>query len=107
MGKKSRLKKQRTSEQPVSKPALMDPVLIKAYTRGRQVGYKEGSVDGAAQAMMLFNEWLQVIDDHVKGIGPKKKTEIEKYFSDRLKEIYKEKRNRSEKDGSRVEVKSK
>ena len=91
MGKKNRIKKEKAALQTgtlaaAKKPPLMDPVLIKAYTSGRSVGEKEGRVNGAADMMMLFNKWIQEIDQHVKGIGPKKKLEIEKYLGDRIKE---------------------
>lgn len=87
MGKKSNLKKQRKS-QPVqigaSNPPTMDPVLIEAYVRGRTVGIKEGKVDGIAEIMTLFDQWIDEID--IKGIGPQRKLEIQMYFADRIKE---------------------
>lgn len=63
------------------KPAPMDPALIKSFASGRKSGYQEG----LAKGFLLQNDWIQEIDKHVKGIGPKKKLEIEKYFADRLK----------------------
>lgn len=86
MGKKSRLKKQRQEKTAPKLPPKISPELIEAYTRGRAVGEKEGRTDGAAEVMILFNGWLQEIDQHVKGIGPKKKLELEKYFANRLRE---------------------
>jgi hypothetical protein len=89
MGKKSNLKKQRRS-QPIqvgtSKPSTMDPVLIEAYVKGRTVGIKQGKVDGIAEIMTMFDQWIDEMDKRVKGIGPKTKMDIQMYFADRIKE---------------------
>lgn len=88
MGKKSNLKKQkRTGQlQPPVKPKPMDPVLVEAYVRGRTVGVKEGKVDGIAEIMTMFDNWIEDIDSKVKGIGPKTKLDIQMYFADRIQE---------------------
>lgn len=90
MGKKSRLKKERREMAAAPKtklPSLMDPKLIEAYTKGRSVGLHEGKVEGVAETMTLFDKWIDEIDQHIKGIGPKKKLEIEMYLGDRIKEV--------------------
>lgn len=88
MGKSARLKKQKQQmvKQQQQQPPLMSPELIKAYTRGRAVGEREGRVEGAAEVMLMFNGFIESIDEHVKGIGPKTKIEIEKYLADRIKD---------------------
>ncbi|PGQ88316.1 hypothetical protein [Priestia megaterium] len=103
MGKKKRLQQQRQQKQQAATagmPPKMDPALIKAYTSGRKIGVmqgheegiKEGRVQGAAELMVLFNKWVQEIEQHVKGIGPKTKLDIETYFGNRIKESVEEKR---------------
>jgi hypothetical protein len=89
MGRKSNSKKQNKNEQlqiPVNSPKPMDPVLVQAYVRGRTVGIKEGKVDGIAEIMTMFDNWIEDIDTRVKGIGPKTKLDIQMYFADRIKE---------------------
>jgi hypothetical protein len=89
MGKKSNLKKQRKNEPvqtSVISPKPMDPVLVQAYVRGRTVGIKEGKIDGIAEIMTMFDNWIEEIDKKVKGIGPKTKLDIQMYFADCIKE---------------------
>lgn len=86
MGKKNRIKKQKQQMTAAQKPPLMDPTLIKAYTRGRDIGYRDGRVEGAAEVFMLFSEFVEDIDKHVKGIGPKTKIDIELYLANKIKE---------------------
>jgi hypothetical protein len=88
MGRKSNAKKQKKNEQSqvLVKPKPMDPVLVEAYVRGRTVGIKEGKVDGIAEIMTMFDNWIEDIDTRVKGIGPKTKLDIQMYFADRIKE---------------------
>lgn len=94
MGKKKRLQQQRQQVAKQQVPPKMDPTLIKAYTSGRRIGVregidqgiKEGRVQGAAELMVLFNKWVQEIDEHVNRIGPKTKLDIQTYFGDRIRE---------------------
>lgn len=91
MGRKSNLKKQKKSS-PILPVAAepMNPSLMKAFVKGRDAGFQsgkqEGKVEGLAEMMMLFSEWTEVMDQHIKGIGPKKKMEIQLFFADRIKE---------------------
>ena len=89
MGRKSSLKKIRKSE-PINvmapSPKPMDPLLVKAFARGRESGIKEGKVDGIAEIMTKFDQWIDEIDTRVKGIGPKTKMDLQIYFAERIKE---------------------
>lgn len=102
MGKASRLKKEKrlgTTEMKIQQEqqkAMMDPLLIEAYTRGRMVGERQGKIDGYEQAIMMFHHWTEDIDNRVKGIGPKMKTAIEEYFAIKMQEtIDKNKNNKN------------
>lgn len=93
MGKKSRLKKEKQLKAPtIQKPPAMDPVLMKAYMSGRSQGIIEGNMEGMAAVFVLFNTWIEEIDQHIKGIGPKTKIEIEKYLADCIKKAVENKR---------------
>lgn len=81
MGKASRLKKEKTLQ-----PQAMNPVLMEAFIRGRNAGEKTGKVDGYAEAMTKYHVWTDEIDQHVKGIGPKMKAQIEEYYAKRIQE---------------------
>jgi hypothetical protein len=86
MGKKSRLKKERTQLEQKQTPQLMDPALIEAWTKGRTAGFNEGKVDGITETLQLFDRWVTEIDDYVKGIGPITKYNLQSYFADRIAE---------------------
>lgn len=94
MGRKSRLKKDRRlapgknqaiiDDQAKLKPAPMDPVLIEAYVKGRTVGEQQGRAQGIEEAVMLYAEWIDTIDE-VKGVGPQIKENIFQYLNDKMR----------------------
>lgn len=91
MGKKSRQKKSKQIQTNLTARSPMDPALMEAFTRGRNSGYKNGKVEGLAEMMQLFDKWVDEIETHVKGIGPKTKMEIQYYFAERIKTSVEEK----------------
>lgn len=78
-----------SKRQPIN-PPLMDPVLIKAFARGRDAGLKEGKKEGqlmgSADMIVLHMKWISEMDKHIPGIGEKRKLEIQKYIYNRMQE---------------------
>lgn len=75
----------------------MDPEVMKAFTRGKEVGHKagysEGKVDGMMQLMMLFETWIEEMDSEVHGIGKKKKEDIREFFAKKIATSIQERTN--------------
>ena len=73
-----------------AKPKPMDKNAMEVFMRGRNAGYESGKADGKMEGlvemMVMFNDWLDVMDQHVAGIGPRTKEKIGMYFGDCIKE---------------------
>lgn len=115
MGKKSRAKKERNKQRQedpgtqhrqqirnqIFKRAAdpLDPELIEAYTRGREVGreqgFQEGRAEGITEAILLHADWIEQIDE-IPEIGEKRKLAIFQYFNDKAREYIA--RTKEEKD---------
>lgn len=98
MGKASRIKKEKRMGvgmiiQPKPQKPKMDSTLVEAYVRGRNVGEKQGKIDGYAEAITNYHVWTEDIDKHVKGIGPKMKMAIEEYFAIKMQETIDKNKN--------------
>ena len=63
----------------------MDPTLMKAFMSGRDAGFKTGKIEGLSDMMVMFSDWIEEMDQHVKGIGPQRKIEIELYLAQCIK----------------------
>lgn len=87
MGKASRVKKEKAIKE--IEKRTMDPKMIEAYVKGRNIGEYNGKIDGYAEAITKFHIWTEEIDQRVKGIGPGTKRLIEEYFASRIEETIK------------------
>lgn len=96
MSKKSRKKNQQKQTGNVALAKRpMDPAMIKAYAKGREFGFKDGyeqgEVDSMFNALAVFSSWIREVDKNVKGIGPSKRDELQKYFNQKVEESFAEK----------------
>lgn len=78
----------------------MDPTLMKAFMSGRDAGYKTGKIEGLSEMMVMFSDWIEEIDQHVKGIGHTRKIEIELYLAQCIKKAVDAKKM----DGVSIEI---
>lgn len=86
MGKQGKMKKKQRELNNTQQNKSMDPVLIKAYVHGREIGIKEGRIEGIAEIMTKFHVWVEEVDGEVKGIGPYTKQLLRDYFAKKIEE---------------------
>lgn len=96
MGKSSRIKKEKrmVTENLIQPKPTMDPKLVEAYVRGRNVGEKQGKIEGYERAIMMFNDWIEEIDKQAPGIGPKTKLAILEYIASKMHETINKNKNK-------------